>query len=906
MMRGRPVAGDLTVSLLSISTTNVTFGSSFTVTVRINYVGPPLSFLDYFYFDVYQSVDSFIDPNSDIGTGSATFISGPASGNFSVDHTFTVYAEILGNISIGAFVDYTDLVIETSESNNASNVVSVQVTSGSISAGALSISDVLVTEGDSGTKVATFSVTRSGGSSAFAVNYATSNGSATLADGDYVGKQGTLNFGIGESIQTISVTINGDTKIEPNESFFVTLSGGTNGVSISKATGTGTIENDDSPTNHTWTLATLSPTVAEGSAATFRISRSGSSIQETIYFSTTMTGGSKNDPLNPDYDGKRNLAVTFAVGQLTADVVVQTFSDSIIEGNETFGAIVQSAATVSANPDALTPTLAPAVNFTITDVSPDYTASGLTLGSASVEQGSSITFNLNVNNVGNGGGQAGASALYLSTDATITSADISSGTLGVGFLAAGQTQSYNGYLLQFPANFPIGTYYLGVIVNSSGVLESNVNNNVSNVVAISVTGPGGFTDGPNYVALSAPGRVWNALGGNDTVFGTTGADTIDGGGGNDTIYGISGNNVVRGGGGYDKAAYGLAASFITIEHNADGTKTISGPGFTDTISNVEVAEFAGGVKISLQERSNRADVGADGRSDILLRNSADGSVYVWEVNGTALTGQGYVGWTPGAVWKTRGTGDFNGDGKSDILLQNADTGQSFVWIVNGLGAVDASSGFVGWTPGAEWVARGSGDFNGDGKSDILLQNALTGQCFTFMLNGTTVIGNGFIGGAVGAEWVARATGDFNGDGKSDIVFQSTLTGQNYIWNLDGANVVSHGFAGWAAGANWVTRGTGDFSGDGRSDILMQDTTNGQCFTFIVEGTAAVDARYIGGAVTSVWAAKGTGDFNGDGKSDILFQNTGSGAAYVWHLDGTAVTTHGYVGWTPGAQWEAVA
>ena len=70
----------------------------------------------------------------------------------------------------------------------------------------VAIDDVTVTEGDNGTKVATFTVTRSGGTAAFAVNFATSDGSATIADSDYVAAAGTLNFGAGVNTQTISVT----------------------------------------------------------------------------------------------------------------------------------------------------------------------------------------------------------------------------------------------------------------------------------------------------------------------------------------------------------------------------------------------------------------------------------------------------------------------------------------------------------------------------------------------------------------------------------------------------------------------------------------------------------------------------------------------------------------------------
>ena len=48
--------------------------------------------------------------------------------------------------------------------------------------------------------------------------------------------------------------------------------------------------------------------------------------------------------------------------------------------------------------------------------------------------------------------------------------------------------------------------------------------------------------------------------------------------------------------------------------------------------------------------------------------------------------------------------DFNGDGKSDILLQNAIEGACYVWEMNGLNLAANGAGFVGWTPGADWHA----------------------------------------------------------------------------------------------------------------------------------------------------------------------------------------------------------
>jgi hypothetical protein len=110
----------------------------------------------------------------------------------------------------------------------------------------LSVNDVTIGEGNAGTKVATFTVTLSQVAAApVTYNIATSNVTAT-AGSDYVAK--SL---VGESIpagqlsKTFTVTINGDTAVEPNETFRVTLSNISGNATLFKFTGTGTITNDD-------------------------------------------------------------------------------------------------------------------------------------------------------------------------------------------------------------------------------------------------------------------------------------------------------------------------------------------------------------------------------------------------------------------------------------------------------------------------------------------------------------------------------------------------------------------------------------------------------------------------------------------------------------------------------------
>jgi predicted extracellular nuclease len=113
----------------------------------------------------------------------------------------------------------------------------------------ISINDATVTEGNSGTTTATFTVSLSApaGPSGVTFDIATQDNTATTADNDYIAK--TLlaqNIPAGQTSYTFDVTVNGDTSFEPNETFFVNLSNVT-GATILDGQGTGTITNDDCP-----------------------------------------------------------------------------------------------------------------------------------------------------------------------------------------------------------------------------------------------------------------------------------------------------------------------------------------------------------------------------------------------------------------------------------------------------------------------------------------------------------------------------------------------------------------------------------------------------------------------------------------------------------------------------------
>ena len=322
---------------------------------------------------------------------------------------------------------------------------------------------------------------------------------------------------------------------------------------------------------------------------------------------------------------------------------------------------------------------------------------------------------------------------------------------------------------------------------------------------------------------------------------------------------------------------------------------------------------------ALEAQARQSDFNGDHFSDILFQNAAaNGAVYIWSMDDTTILGDhsGLPG-VAGADWAVKGVGDFNGDGKSDIVFQNTASdggGAVYIWAMDGASIAGEGTGYVA-SAGADWAVKGVGDFNGDGKSDILFQNAsANGAVYIWSMDGTSIVADGSgLPGVAGADWAVKGVGDFNGDGKSDIVFQNTASdggGAVYIWAMNGASIAGDGTGYVAsAGADWVVKGVGDFNGDGRSDIVFQNANeNGAVYIWDMNGTTiGADGGGYVGAAGADWAVKGVGDYNGDGRSDILFQNTASGAVYIWDMDGAHIANPG-AGWvaTAGADWHATA
>ncbi|QEL17641.1 Calx-beta domain-containing protein [Limnoglobus roseus] len=200
---------------------------------------------------------------------------------------------------------------------------------------AVSVGNTAAAENAGLPPVMTFTVTLSEASAkTVTVNYATADGTA-LAVVDYVPTSGTLTFLPGETSRTVTVFLIGDTLIESDESFTLTLSGPSN-ATLGTATGTGTIVNDD-----TGVAVAVSPAAVAEDAATgmaFTLTRTGVTAGPlTVVFTA---GGLAAFGVDYAVSGADSFTaglgtVTFAPGSATAVVTVTPTADGVVELNET-------------------------------------------------------------------------------------------------------------------------------------------------------------------------------------------------------------------------------------------------------------------------------------------------------------------------------------------------------------------------------------------------------------------------------------------------------------------------------------------------------------------------------------------------------------------------------------------
>ena len=208
----------------------------------------------------------------------------------------------------------------------------------------LSISGLAATafEGNSGTTALTFTVTRTGATgSAVSAAWTVAGTGANAANAtDFTGgvlPSGTVAFAAGETSKIVTVNVAGDTVVESDETFAVTLSAPTAGTTIGTAVATGTILNDDSQLS----IAALSAAKAGGSSGstpfTFTVTRVGfAGAAASANWAVTGTGANAADTADFAGGALPSGTVAFAAGETSKIVNVNVAGDTAVEADETF------------------------------------------------------------------------------------------------------------------------------------------------------------------------------------------------------------------------------------------------------------------------------------------------------------------------------------------------------------------------------------------------------------------------------------------------------------------------------------------------------------------------------------------------------------------------------------------
>jgi hypothetical protein len=431
------------------------------------------------------------------------------------------------------------------------------------------------------------------------------------------------------------------------------------------------------------------------------------------------------------------------------------------------------------------------------------------------------------------------------------------------------------------------------------------------------------TSGDDLIDAGEGNDTIFGLAGNDTLFGWTGNDVIDGGDGDDWIFGEGGTDTLTGGAGndtfgeYDQWLNGdtitdFSVGDVILIRDADiSTFTFSLDGEKLTFTGAPTPEFTGGfimltgatgaalaasayreggVQIVMTGSAPRSDVhndfNGDHKSDILWRDS-NGLLFNWVAaqNGAFASNAGSFSTMVSSEWRIAGTGDFNGDGKVDLLWRQDVTGHLLDWLGTASGGFNTNAANFDSSAPADVHIVGTGDFNGDGKDDILFRNN-AGLLFDWLgtSSGGFTSNTANFATVISTEWRVIGTGDFNGDGKDDILWQQDGTGHLLDWLGNGSGGFNTNAANFDSSLppNIHFAGTGDFNGDGKDDVLWRDD-NGLLFDWLgnASGGFTPNTANFATVVSTEWRVVSVGDFNGDTRDDILWRQDGTGHLLDW-------------------------
>jgi len=282
------------------------------------------------------------------------------------------------------------------------------------------------------------------------------------------------------------------------------------------------------------------------------------------------------------------------------------------------------------------------------------------------------------------------------------------------------------------------------------------------------------------------------------------------------------------------------------------------------------------VMLTLLPANTQNDINGDHRSDFIVRDSQSGWLtdYLGAANGSVAGNSANVSIQLPLDWKVVGTGDYNGDGRDDMLLRS-DAGWLTDWLGTATGGFTNNGANTSLFFAQEWKVVGTADINGDGKADMILRRD-DGWLTDWIGNAN---GSFFNNGETctlyfSPDWKVVSTGDFNGDGYSDLLLRRDdgwVT--NWLGTAGGAFTNNGANTALFFTTDWKIIGTGDVNGDGKDDLILRrddgwitDWLGTSAGSFTNNGTNT--ALFL----TTDWKISSIADFNGDGREDLLLRN----------------------------------
>ena len=311
------------------------------------------------------------------------------------------------------------------------------------------------------------------------------------------------------------------------------------------------------------------------------------------------------------------------------------------------------------------------------------------------------------------------------------------------------------------------------------------------------------------------------------------------------------------------------------------TLTVNGTGFVSGSTlewngSPRKTTVLSGSQLSAQVTST--DIASPGTASVTVTNPAPGGGGSNTIYFTVVNSLPSVGWFSEKDWGAGGNyqvaGDFNQDGKADVITSSYSMFSGAGEIMVLLGKGDGTFQPAQFYPAGNFsLSIVSGDFNADGKPDIVVVNSTEPGSVTVLLNQGGGVFSSQVAFPTGNNPIGLATADFNGDGKLDLAVAnfSDSTVQVLLGNGDGtfqAGITSPAMP----SPDFVT--AGDLNGDGIQDLLVTSHISANIAVLLGKGDGTFQAPLTNNTIGVSAAA--LADFNGDGKLDAAVPSATNG------------------------------